>query len=85
MNIEKLLESIRTEFTKELDKRKELLDKVAELQEDNKQLEQGLKFYRSIFKMNKDVCEKCMFNDECISAGIVDGKELCSSLHAVSN
>lgn len=82
MKIEKLLESIKTEFTKELDNHKELLDKIEELQKDNKQLEQDLKFYRSIFKMNKDVCAKCMFNDECISAGRVDGKELCSSFHA---
>lgn len=82
MELEKLLDSIKTEFTKEIDKRNELLDKVAKLQKDNEQLEQDLKFYRSIFTMNQDVCAKCMFNGECISAGRVDGKELCSSFHA---
>lgn len=82
MTLEKLLDSIKNEFMKELDKRKELLDKIEKLQKDNDQLERDLKAYRSLYTMKNEVCGKCMFADECIDENRVEGKSLCSSFHA---
>lgn len=82
MEIEKLLNNIKTEFMKELDKRKDLLDKIARLQNENEQLKQDLKAYRAIYKMKNEVCEKCVFADECLDANRVDGQRLCTSFHA---
>lgn len=82
MTIEEAFNFIRTEFMKELDKRKELLDKIAELQEDNEQLKRDLKTYRSFYPMKNEVCGKCMFADECLDENRVEGKRLCSSFHA---
>ena len=82
MTLEESLDFIRTEFLKELDKRKELLDEIAELQEDNEQLRRDLRAYRSIFTMKNEVCGKCAFADECLDENRVEGKRLCSSFHA---
>ena len=82
MTLEKLLDSIKNEFMKELDKRKELLDKIEKLQKDNDQLERDLKAYRSFYPMKNEVCGRCMFADECIDENRVEGKSLCASFHA---
>ena len=80
--LEKSFNFIRTEFMKELDKRKELLDKIAKLQKENEQLMRDLKAYRSFYPMKNEVCGKCMFADECIDENRVEGKKFCSSFHA---
>lgn len=82
MTLEESLDFIRTEFLKELDKRKKLLDEIVELQEDNEQLERDLKAYRSFYPMKNEVCGMCEFADECIDANRVEGKRFCSSFHA---
>lgn len=82
MKFEKLLDLIRGEFLKELAKRKELLDKIAELQEINNQLYRDLKVYRSLYTMKNEVCGMCAFADECIDEKRVEGKSLCTSFHA---
>lgn len=82
MALEELLDFIRTEFLKELDKRKELLDEIVELQKENEQLMRDLKAYRSFYPMKNEVCGKCMFADECSDENRVEGKRLCSSFHA---
>ena len=82
MTLEESLDFIRTEFLKELDKRKELLDKIAELQKKNEQLKRDLKAYRSFYPMKNEVCGKCMFADECYEENRVEGKRFCSSFHA---
>lgn len=82
MTLEETFNFIRTEFMKELDKHKELLDKITELQENNKQLKRDLKAYRSFYHMKNEVCGKCMFSDECFDENRVEGKRLCSSFHA---
>lgn len=82
MTLEESLDFIRTEFLKELDNRKELLDKIAELQEKNEQLKRDLKAYRSFYPMKNEVCGKCMFSDECSDENRVEGKRFCSSFHA---
>lgn len=82
MTLEESLDFIRTEFLKELDKRKELLDEIAELQEDNEQLKRDLKAYRSFYLMKNEVCGKCEYADECIDENRAEGKRFCSSFHA---
>lgn len=82
MTLEESLNFIRTEFLKELDKRKELLDEIAELQEENEQLKRDLKAYRSFYQMKNEVCGKCMFADECSDENRVEWKRFCSSFHA---
>ena len=57
MTLEESLDFIRTEFLKELDTRKELLDEIAELQEDNEQLKRDLKAYRSFYPMKMKCAE----------------------------
>lgn len=79
---EESLDFIRTEFMRELQKRKELLDKISELQEENEQLERDLKAYRSFYPMTNEVCRKCMFADECLDAYRFVGKRFCSSFKA---
>lgn len=83
MGFEDLIYCIRVEFLKEHDKRKDLLDKIAELQDEIEQLNRDLKAYRSFYPMKNEVCEKCMFADECIDENRVEGKLFCSSFHAV--
>lgn len=56
MNLEESLYCIRVEFLKELDKRKELLDKIAELQAEIEQLNRDLKAYRTFYPMKNEVC-----------------------------
>ena len=82
MTIEKSLDYIRNEFMKEFDKRKELLEKIEELQKENEQLERYLKSYRSFYPMKNEVCGKCMFAHECVDANRVEGRSFCSSFHA---
>lgn len=82
MTLEESLNFIRTEFIKELDKRKELLDKIVHLQEKNAQLNRDLRAYRSFYPMKNEVCGKCMFADECSDENRVEGKRFCSSFHA---
>lgn len=82
MTLEESLNFIRSEFLKELDKRKELLNKIAELQNDNTQLIRDLKAYRSLYPMKNEVCERCWFADECIDVNRVEGKALCTSFHS---
>lgn len=82
MTLEESLDFIRTEFLKELDNRKELLDKIAELQKKNDQLKRDLKAYRSFYPMKNEVCGKCMFADECSDENGVEGRRFCSSFHA---
>ena len=82
ITIEESLDFIRAEFLKEFYKRKGLLDKIENLQEENEQLNRDLKSYRSFYPMKNEVCGRCMFADECSDANRVDGKRLCSSFHA---
>lgn len=82
MTFEESLDFIRTEFLKELDKRKELLDKIAELQIEYEQLKHDFTTYRSFYPMKNEVCGKCMFADECSDVNRVDGKRFCTSFHA---
>lgn len=82
MTLEESLNIIRTEFLMEIEKREELLDKIAELQEDNEQLKRDIKAYRSFYPMKNEVCGKCVFADECSDENRVEGKSLCSSFHA---
>lgn len=82
ITIEESLDFIRTEFLKELDKRKDLLDDIAELQEENEQLKRDIKAYRSFYPMKNEVCGRCMFADECYDENRVEGKRFCSSFHA---
>lgn len=82
MTLEESLDFIRTEFLKELDKRKDALEKIAELQEYKEQLKRDLKAYRSIYPMKNEVCGKCALADECPDANRVEGEKLCSSFHA---
>lgn len=82
ITIEESLDLIRAEFMKEFDKRKELLDKIAELLEENDQLKRDIKAYRSFYPMKNEVCRKCMFADECYDENRVEGKRFCSSFHA---
>lgn len=82
MTLEEAFDYIRSEFLNELGKRKELLDKIEELQIDNEQLRRDLKAYRSFYPMKNEVCGKCEFADECIDENRVDGKRFCSSFCA---
>lgn len=82
MTLEESFNFIKEEFRKELDKRNELLDKIAELQEENEQLKRDLNAYRSFYPMKNEVCGKCMFADECSDENRVEGKRFCSSFHA---
>ncbi len=61
MTIEEALAFLKTEFIKELDKRKELLDKIAELQKENNQLRHDLKAYRTFYPMKNEVCGNAYF------------------------
>ena len=54
MTLEEALDCIRSEFINELDKRKELLDKIKKLQIDNEGLRRDLKAYRSFYTMKND-------------------------------
>lgn len=82
MTLEESFNFIKDEFQKELDKRKELLDKIAELQNKNEQLNRDLKAYRSFYPMKNEVCRMCEFADECVDASRVEGKRFCSSFQA---
>lgn len=82
MNFDESLDLIRGEFFKEMTKRKLLIDKIAELEHENAQLNRDLKVYRSIYPMKNEVCEKCAFADECIDENRVEGKPPCTSFHA---
>ena len=82
MTLEESFNFIKEEFQKELDKRKELLDKIAKLQKKNEQLERDLKAYRSFYPMKNEVCGMCEFADECVDENRVEGKRFCSSFHA---
>lgn len=82
MPIEDLLNSIRAEFMTELDKREELLDNIANLQNKINQLKRDLAAYRSIYLMKNEMCDRCEFADECIDANRVEGRKCCTSFHA---
>ncbi len=82
MTLEESFNFIKEEFQKELDKRKELLDKVAELQRENETLKRDIAAYHSIYPMKNEVCGMCEFADECIDENRVEGKRLCASFHA---
>ncbi len=82
MTLEESFNSIKEEFQKELDKRKELLDEISKLKRENEQLERDLKAYRSFYPMKNEVCGMCEFADECIDENRVEGKIFCSSFHA---
>lgn len=53
-----------------------------ELQKEIEQLKCDLKAYRSFYPMKNEVCEKCVFAEDCIDANSVEGKRFCSSFHA---
>lgn len=82
MTIEEALSVIKTEFMKELDKRQELLDRIANYQEENRQLLRDIKALRSIYTMKSEVCQKCEFADECIDSNAIKEGKLCTSFCA---
>lgn len=82
MTIEEALSLIKAEFMKELYKRKELLDKIANYQLENERLRCDIKAYRSIFTMKNELCKKCEFADECIDSNAIKEGKLCTSFCA---
>lgn len=77
------LDAIRSEFIEELDKRKILLDKINELQNEIEELKHTLIVIRSSYPMHNYMCKGCVWADECSDAGNVEGKnQICSAFVA---
>lgn len=78
--MEEHLDAIRREFKEELDERKKLLDKIYKLEVKISALTRTLITIRSSCPMTNDLCTKCVWKDECVSEGRVEGKsQICSS------
>lgn len=78
--MQEYLDMIKEEFKKELDKRLELLDKIEELEIKVSVLTRTLIAIRSNYPMYNSLCAKCVWKDECVNEGQVEGKnQICSS------
>lgn len=83
MSLENCLDSIKQEFKNELDKRKELLDKYDETLRNLHTVEHTLLVIRRNYSMKNELCEVCMFSDECTDAGCVEGRnQICNGFLA---
>lgn len=83
MSLEIYLESIKQDFKNELKKREKLLDKYDETLRNLRTVEHTLNVLRRNYPMKNEICELCMFNDECTDAGRVEGRnQICSGFLA---